>query len=123
MSFASKIASKIEARKAARELYESLICEEAERIDEPQRAFFWGLLVDLVAQNVVPKPEPRTGPMTDEQAILFEKNVATPWGEHKGRRVSDVPLEYLVWLATQPQEFARDLNRYLASPRMQRQQD
>ena len=52
-------------------------------------------------------------PMTDGQAREFGKQVIE-FGQHRGRRYDDVPLDYLEWLADRGVE----LHRYLLSRRI-----
>ena len=60
-------------------------------------------------------------PMTRQESQKFDKETM-PFGKHKGQRIADVPLDYLLWLDDQP-DFRRSLWRYLGSERIQAEID
>jgi uncharacterized protein (DUF3820 family) len=73
---------------------------------------------EMAAEGAKESPQrPATAPMTDPEARAFGQQVLS-WGKHAGRTIDEVPLDYLVWLAGQEDEFRRELRRYLASPRI-----
>lgn len=53
-------------------------------------------------------------PMTDDEARAFEKR-PMPWGKHKGKLISEVPVDYLQWVLDQPDTFKVDIERYVRS--------
>lgn len=53
-------------------------------------------------------------PMTDDEARAFERR-SMPWGKHKGKLISEVPLDYLDWVLDQPDTFKVDIERYVRS--------
>lgn len=55
-------------------------------------------------------------PMTNEESRKFG-NELMKFGKHKGKRVDEVPEDYLEWLDAQP-DFRMDLRRYLCSERV-----
>jgi hypothetical protein len=56
-------------------------------------------------------------PFTDQQARQFGAT-AMEFGKHAGKRVDEVDLNYLVWLADASRATWRNLTRYLRSPRI-----
>lgn len=61
-------------------------------------------------------PEPPK-PMDDFEANRFEQQPLS-FGQHRGKRIADVPKGYLEWLAWQEDGFKLELRRYLASERV-----
>ncbi len=62
--------------------------------------------------------------MKETAAGIFEK-WPMPWGQHKGKLIGDVPIEYLQWLvstkvAESMAEFSTRVKRYLGSARAKR---
>lgn len=57
--------------------------------------------------------------MTDEESRKFDSEIM-PFGKHKGSKISEIPLQYLVWLSEQP-NFNNKLTAYLQSPRIKRE--
>lgn len=53
-------------------------------------------------------------PMLDAEAKGYEANIIG-FGKHKGKRYSEVPVEYLQWLADKQREDWRALHAYLQS--------
>lgn len=64
--------------------------------------------------------EQRLHPMNDSEARSFGERLME-FGEHKDKRIADTPIAYLVWLAGAQKEFSHKLERYLASPYVQRE--
>lgn len=61
-------------------------------------------------------------PMTDAEARGFGKQRMT-FGKHAGKRVDDVEMQYLEWLAdSDGTKFSLNLLRYLKSERIRREQ-
>jgi len=113
------ILGNIAARKAAEALVE-LITETA-AAHSGSADSFWRVLVKAVPIEYIPKVASGVKAMTDREARLFE-NVAMPWGGHKGRRVRDVPVDYLTAVSG-PSAFVGDIRRYLLSNRLQQEQE
>ena len=59
-------------------------------------------------------------PMSDAGSIVFERQLML-FGKHVGKRIKDMPMDYLLWLECEP-DFRRKLRRYLHSERIQREQ-
>jgi uncharacterized protein (DUF3820 family) len=53
-------------------------------------------------------------PMTDSEASAFEAR-RMPWGKHKGKRIDEVPIDYLQWMLDQPDTFKVEIKQYLES--------
>ncbi len=93
-------------------------------IEHLQNPIFW-LQLHRAAEEKVrhllpqPPPVPKPHAMTDQEARDFEQTTV-PFGEHKGRQVSEIPLDY--WLFLTENEFSRQLFRYVRSDRFQRLQ-
>ena len=96
---------------------------EPQALKAPQR--FWERLRELADQHL-PRPAAAVRPelvqMTNVQAKAFGASVLS-FGKHQGRRVDEVPLDYLEWLAGQENEFQKNLRRYLLSERIVREAD
>ncbi len=105
----------IAARKAAETVFSLAVTEVP--AEGEQR--YWETLARLVAAKL-PKPEadPRTQPMTDEQVTHFGNGITMPFGKHTGKRIADVPLDYLIWLVEQPDAFKNELRRYIGNDRI-----
>jgi len=67
------------------------------------------------------RPRWNMEPMTDAQAKAFGAS-KMPFGMHNGRRVDEVPIDYLERVAD-PNEFQRALRRYLNSPRIKAERE
>lgn len=95
-----------------------LACDEAETLQDPeQKTRFWKVLAAL-ATDRVPKASPpsRDEPMTDEESRSFEGKRML-FGKYEGFPISQIPIEYLEWLADQ-KVFYVDVVRYLTSKRI-----
>jgi len=104
------------------ELMDLVISEVATREFEPDELdVFWRCFSNAAAKQVRKRVKaviPITSvapPMDELEAQEFEKEII-PVGKHKGKRVLDVPLDYLTHLADDS-EFIRDLRRYVRSGR------
>src|SRR3990167_1114636 len=65
-----------------------------------------------------PKPLVALVPMTDQEALIFEREVLF-FGVHKGEQLADVPLSYLCSLtdpSSKVTDFMDQVRRYLKSP-------
>lgn len=121
MESATETAARIDGRKVAEQVIE-LGDEAAAALDHPAALdSFWARMLKWLGPRI-PKYPTVAGfePMSDAQAVLFEK-AAMPWGKHAGELIGRVPLEYLVWLVDQRDEFTNDLRRYVRSKRVQGQ--
>ena len=68
------------------------------------------------------KPMPtQPEPMTDEQVAFFEHHKTVPYGKYAGQRVGDVPLDYLVWLVEDTDDFKEAVRMYLENKRIARE--
>ena len=114
-----KILKRKEARDSARTAAE-LVLGEAGRHDTDSQVAFWEEIGRLLPLPPSPVRHPGTvgvEPFNDAQARAWGKT-RIPFGIHQSKRIDEVPLEYLEYLAT-PNEFVKHLRRYLASPRIQ----
>lgn len=114
----------IQERVKGRELAHSmasLLAEELEHLGPAGPAAFWEELAKLGLAPPAPHA-PRSAPhgvepFTDHQARMWGRT-KMPFGRYAGRAVDEVPLEYLEKIA-EPNQFNRSLRRYLASRRVQ----
>lgn len=114
------IRARIDARKRASTVAD-LASDEAIQLPEAARVTFWGELWKLCGTPPRKAPQgPAIEPMTDRQARTFGA-VAMPFGAHKGKRIDEIPLEYLGQI-TEPSPFIGQIRRYLASRRIQAEQ-
>lgn len=118
MSVSASIARNIELAKLATEAA-SLVIELAEESGANEPGFYDRVACILEAHGT-PKREPKTKPvkMTDQQAKAFEQEIIA-FGTHAGKPVSDVPLDWLQWIADQ--KFVDQVRLYLRSDRVQRE--
>lgn len=103
-----------------------LIQETADRLPDDDLQRFWEVVHFHVAKAagmvaLETDPSQKSLRMTEPQAKAFGQTTM-PWGKHKGNRVADVELDYLLWIAQRPDEFKEKLQRYLRSDRIQRGQ-
>jgi uncharacterized protein (DUF3820 family) len=61
-------------------------------------------------------------PMTEDEAKCFGNSDMT-FGHYAGRRIDDVPIEYLTWLTDQSRTFLQSIHRYLNSLRIKRERE
>ena len=111
-----RIWKNIKAREAAATLIE--IGEEtvaSERLDGRK---FWVAVAAMASDRAgISNETPETlATMTDDQSRQFG-STSMPFGQYRGTRVDEVPLDYLSWIADD--QFLRDLPRYLRSRRVQ----
>ena len=118
------IEQNVAARKSAQEVGKFIEWESSEFADDGARRIYFEQLLHEVASRCpeeMPKPTaPGVVPMTDAEATEFVLR-SMPFGIHVGKRVGDVPLEYLAWLADQPCDFEREVKRFIKNPTIQRQ--
>lgn len=122
-----RIAARIEGRKLCETIFD-MVAEEARALQAAHgRAAsesFWENFRTAFEGHFPASATPADehNPMSDVQARAFGER-AIPFGQHKGRRVDEVPMDYLCWLADSPEDFKGELRRYLRSNRLQREQD
>ena len=116
------IAANIAGRKLAEEWLQ-LAGEMAADLSEEERIPFWTAIAKAAGQQVqAPAPPPPAWtPMADDEARRFERR-SMPFGQHRGKQVGEVPLEYLIWLDEGQRQFGAELKRYLGNERVQREQ-
>lgn len=115
------IPENVAARKAAETVVE-LLRDEAEQHGEALDSF-WSTIVDAVPDGYFAEPLRDEPPMTENEAKAFEQRTMQ-FGAHTGKRVADVPLEYLFWLEhAGKDDIRRLLGRYLLSDRVLREQE
>ncbi len=116
------IAENIAGRKLAEEWLQ-LANEMLAGVPDEQRGPFWAMIGKAATRHApTPSlPPPSWTPMTDDEARHFERR-SMPFGQHRGKQVGDVPLEYLIWLDESQRQFGAELKRYLANERVQREQ-
>lgn len=128
--------SNIAGRKTAEQVLD-LARSEAALLDEAGRFSFWNTIYMTVRLKVpgsfsqpaagafgAPNGGKPAGPMTDAQAAAFGRSkVPERFKKQAGRRVDEVPLEYLFYLTEHRDEWIETLRRYLASGRIGREQD
>ena len=116
----------IAARQAADAVH-SLALDEAARFTGEACVRFWQRLFEHISatlpEQLQPKRvvEPPVVPMTDAESQAFG-SVMVGFGKYQGVRLDEVPYEYLLWLDEQ-NNFAYELRRYMASRRIQAEQD
>ena len=114
----SVIKARVSARERARSVV-ALMIEEASNIAPDICEAFWDeIKKSLPSQNVPVAPSNQQ--MTDEQARVFGLSTM-PFGEFKGWKVHNVPLDRLEWYSDS--KFQRQLVRYLNSPNIKRERD
>jgi len=74
----------------------------------------------MLGESTLGAQNPTLEPMTNDQCSKFERK-EMPFGKYHGKRIINVPLDYLIWLSED--EFQRDLKRYLSSPRIVSEQE
>lgn len=116
------IEDNIAGRKLAEE-WISLAREMESNVPEEQRRPFWRHVFRAASHAVPEEAAPRNDrpqPMTADEARRFERR-SMPFGQHRGKQVGDVPLEYLIWLDESSRVFQQELHRYLAAEHVQRE--
>jgi hypothetical protein len=119
------IQDNIKAREAAETALE-FVTEAAATVNESCRQRYWSQLLSFVCDQVPDELHPKRvvlkqPPYTDGEAKWFG-GTTMPFGEHRGKRVDEVPMSYLLWLDKQP-DFRIEMKRYLASKRLQVEQE
>ena len=65
--------------------------------------------------------DPRDSPMSDTEAKAHGQTQTMRFGKYEGRRIDDVPLDYLIWLADESRRLWKEMHRYLNSPRIKKE--
>lgn len=86
------------------------------------RLRFWESLRDEIAKEL-PTPVVSTPRQMSEDEIREFGRSAMPFGVHCGKRIDNVPIEYLDWLLGDAAEFIRKVRQYLNSPRIQSERE
>lgn len=116
----------IQAKQAADAVH-SLAMDEAMLFHGESVIRYWQRLYDhivaVLPESLQPKRvvESQVVPMTDAESRAFG-NLKMGFGKHSGERLDEVPYEYLLWLDEQ-NNFAYELRRYMASRRVQAEQE
>jgi hypothetical protein len=84
------------------------------RLGDEIRAYFDHYQPELSTGKKPAKPD-ASQPMTEAEARQFAETKIT-FGKYNGFLINNVPLTYLEWLTEQPDEFKRNVRRYLDSP-------
>ena len=102
--------------KIGRETAQTLIQmaeEYAAQLSSKAKARFWEV-IEEAAHKHLPKKEANCQPMTDKECRMFGDEEMT-YGQHKGKLIEEVPLDYLAWLSDEKFREARQIKRYLTS--------
>lgn len=121
----AKIHARCKARESAEALAELVVAEYSALDSDPAEAFSAWIAGRLIQAGVIAAPppaEPAVEPFTDEQSRWFG-NRPMPYGKHAGSCIDQVPLDYLIWMAEQPDDFKDNLRRYIKSQRIQQEQE
>jgi hypothetical protein len=114
------LSRRVAARRQARVIVE-LIQEEVISIHADAVDSFWHEIKKIIPPEKVPEYVPDVPkPFTDLEAQRFGQN-NMPFGEYAGRKVDDVPLGYLEWLADQ--KFNKHVARYVANRRIRAERE
>lgn len=117
------IERRVNARASADELMDFAI-DESKPLGAEARVFWERLQSQIAALINIEPPRPKVDkakPMGEQEASEWEEKTEMAFGKHKGEKVRDVPIDYLLWL-DETNEFGRQLTRYLGSPLAQREQ-
>lgn len=110
---------KINGRQMAQQLIQ-MIEEEADNVLKSYGAFgsagYWEKLREWLERRNKPKVEP---PMGTVESRAFGARQIT-FGKYDGDRIDEIPFDYLE-LIIEPDEFKKDLKRYLQSERIRRE--
>lgn len=125
MSEDARIQMRVDARKLAAE-WCGLLTEAARDLpcDEAIGVFWERVSLEVPEQHRIerqPEPAPIVRPMSDAEARDFG-NQLIHFGKHKGSRIDEVDLDYLLWLADSKDDFKEQLRRYVRSQRVQAEQ-
>lgn len=120
-----KVHARCKARETAEALADLVIAEHAALSSDPAEAFaasFAGRMIQAGIVVTPPAAEPTVEPLSDAESRYVGK-LSMPFGRHCGEQIDQVPLDYLIWLVEQPDDFKVSLKRYIKSQRIQREQE
>lgn len=103
------------------ELAESEALRLADGLDADAAIRFWELLYVRFAEKAgkaEDQQQRKAFRMSDAESKAFD-SVTVPWGQFKGKRVADVPLDYWIHVTEAPDAFKEEVKRYLRSGRIQ----
>jgi len=117
------IEANIAVRKSAEELIE--LGESLVREGRLNLRRFWTVVEVMAAERAghseettAPTVPVKPPPMAREEARRFDQQTLD-FGQYRGRKIKDVPLEYLYWLHAANSRLYTDLGRYLNSEHVQ----
>lgn len=116
-----KIRDNIHARESAHEIAQ-LARLESIGMRDGCRTRFWECLRDEIAQEIPPPVVSTPRQMTDAEIREFGRSTM-PFGVHLGKRIDNVPIDYLDWLLGNAAEFLVKVRQYLNSPRIQAERE
>ena len=107
----------IEAREKAQEVLQ-LAEEEISKLGSKGKERFWECVREAADKHLpsVKAPEP----MTDKECRRFGDE-EMKFGQYVGKRIDEVPLDYLEWLADTELRHSRALTRYLQAQRTRKE--
>lgn len=80
---------------------------------------FWRTIRERFRQELLSPQEQLVHPFSEAEAQGWGDTMRVTFGKYNGSLISDIPLQYLLWLElklnSEEQDFKRDLKRYLAS--------
>lgn len=109
---------KVTAGKSASEVFE-FACHETTSLTKEISDHFWKRLGQMINEKL---PKATTAPpqetIDDHRSRIIGKIIMTV-GIHKGKRIDDVPVDYLEWVADNWDDPRGDqVRQYLESPRI-----
>lgn len=107
-----KVGIRISARKTADELF-TLIS-----IPEEYSSDYAEALLEKLAE-LLPKPILKAKGAPKEIPIARLGSTVMDFGKHKGKKLDQVPLDYLHWLQSEQETFMWQLNNYLNHPQLE----
>lgn len=118
---AKKISNRRKGRQTAESFIHLILDEVREETNVDWLGAFWEALRTAFPEELAkPQPSKEFKPMTEEENLEFDKKTM-PFGKFKGMVMKEIDLGYLEWFAEQPDEFKVEVQRYLASERIQRE--
>jgi 5-methylcytosine-specific restriction endonuclease McrBC GTP-binding regulatory subunit McrB len=116
-----KIRDNIHARESAHEIAQ-LARLESIGMRDGCRPRFWECLRDEISKEIPPPVVSTPRQMTDAEIREFGRSTM-PFGVHLGKRIDNVPIDYLDWLLGNAAEFLVKVRQYLNSPRIQAERE
>ena len=114
------VPANIAARKSAEAVIDLINGELRTLIDQHGQDSlipFFATLRECYGENLTIRIEtrpPGPKPMNAAEARAFGQR-RMPWGKHKGKLISETPVDYLQWVLDQPDTFKVEIERYLIS--------